>query len=285
MGSAFSRVTVAMPELARGFRHPVCNRMALRRIAVVMKALLSALIVAILTLQAMAQDEQPSPPSAAIPLPRERPEPAPPAPAPLAPDADPTAAPAEPPAERVYQTACPALLDGQIEARALPPIAEGACVARSPLSVTSVAANGRFVPFSGDAILTCGMAAAVADWVAAIDGYLQARENTGLAAIITGTSYACRNRNNAEDGFLSEHGFANALDVIGFVLEDGRTLSLPEGWSPPLSPAGRLLRFAHDQACTNFTTTLGPESNAAHADHLHVDLGCHGARCTARLCE
>ena len=30
---------------------------------------------------------------------------------------------------------------------------------------------------------------------------------------------------------------------------------------------------------------LGPEANALHRDHLHLDLGCHGARCVARLCE
>jgi hypothetical protein len=84
---------------------------------------------------------------------------------------------------------------------------------------------------------------------------------------------------------VSEHGFANALDVVGFSLQDGRTMALPDGWSEPLAPAGRLLRFAHGAGCAHFTTTLGPEANALHADHLHLDLGCHGQRCLARLCE
>jgi hypothetical protein len=47
----------------------------------------------------------------------------------------------------------------------------------------------------------------------------------------------------------------------------------------------RIIRFAHDAACTHFTTVLGPEANELHRDHLHIDLGCHGQRCVARLCE
>ena len=88
-----------------------------------------------------------------------------------------------------------------------------------------------------------------------------------------------------EGADVSEHGFANALDVIGFRLADGCAVTLSDDWTDPLASAGRLLRFAHDAGCANFTTTLGLEANALHADHLHLDLGCHGKTCTARLCE
>ena len=84
---------------------------------------------------------------------------------------------------------------------------------------------------------------------------------------------------------LSFHAFADALDVVGFKLEDGRFVTVEQGWSDALSSEGRLLRFAHDAACAHFTTVLGPEANALHRDHLHVDLGCHGKTCTARICE
>jgi hypothetical protein len=186
---------------------------------------------------------------------------------------------------RVYQAACPAVLSGSIEASMLEPIVEGACGERSPLSVTAVLVHGRMVPLSSAAILTCGMASLLPAWLEAIDGYLMSREDTRLTRVVVGTSYYCRNRNNAARADVSEHGFANALDVTGFELEDGRTISLPDGWIDPMSPAGRLLRFAHGAACALFTTTLGPEANALHADHLHLDLGCHGGACAARLCE
>ena len=191
----------------------------------------------------------------------------------------------EPARARVYQTACPAVLKRMVEARMLPPLAEDQCGARSPLAVTGLLVNGRMVPVSSEVVLSCAMASLLPEWAADVDGYLAARENTGLARVLVGTSYSCRNRNNADEGALSEHSFANAIDVIGFELEDGRSMQLPDGWTPPGSPAGRLLRFAHEAACARFTTALGPEANADHSDHLHLDLGCHGAQCTARICQ
>lgn len=229
-----------------------------------------------------------------VPLPRERPDESGTAPAaPDEPAAEPESPPpaaadadvAEPEPPRVYRAACPAVLTGEVEARLLDPIEDDTCGERSPLAVTGVRANGRMVPLSTEATLTCPMASQLPGWASAIDGYLEARENTRLARIVVGTSYACRPRNNVSGADVSEHGFANALDVVGFELEDGRTMSLPGGWTDPLAPAGRLLRFAHDAACASFTTTLGPEANALHEDHLHIDLGCHGQSCTARLCE
>lgn len=191
--------------------------------------------------------------------------------------------PAAPP--RVYQSACPAMLSGLVEAKALPPIAEAQCGTQSPLALTGVMANGRMVPVSGGVTTSCNMATAMPAWIAAVDSYVFAKENTRIAEVLVGTSYMCRNVNNASAGNLSFHAFADALDVTGFKLDDGRTVTVEGGWSDALSNEGRLLRFAHDSACASFTTTLGPEANALHQDHLHVDLGCHGKTCTARLCE
>ncbi len=192
--------------------------------------------------------------------------------------------PAGPP--RIYQTACPAVLAGRVEAKTLPPLrAGGQCGERSPLAVTGVLANGRMVPVSGGVETDCGMASALPEWIGAIDSYVLAREDTRIAEVLVGTSYMCRNVDSATGGNLSFHGLADALDVVGFRLEDGRTVTVEAGWGDALSPEGRLLRFAHGAACANFTTVLGPEANADHRDHLHVDLGCHGRTCTARLCE
>ncbi len=210
---------------------------------------------------------------ASVPLPRPRPAetPVPEIPA--------------PPSPRTHQAACPAVLAGAVVARLLEPIEDGFCESRSPLAVSAVLANGRLVPLSSEAVLGCGMASLLPDWVAAVDGYLASREQTRLARLLVGTSYACRPRNNRAGAELSEHGFANALDVVGFELEDGRVFSLPGGWQMPDSSAGRVLRFAHGAACSRFTTTLGPEANVLHADHLHLDVGCHGESCAARLCQ
>jgi hypothetical protein len=211
----------------------------------------------------------------AFPLPRPRPEPK------IAQEDEPAEEKQEPVEPKIYQTACPAVVQGEVQATQLPPISENQCVARSPLALTGVMVNGRMVEVIGGVVADCSVATVLPQWAAAIDGYLQSRSNTQLTAINVGTSYFCRRVNNAAHGNISEHGFGNALDITGFAFEDGRTVAVETGWSDALSEDGRLLRFA----CSLFTTTLGPEANALHHDHFHVDMGCHGGRCTARLCE
>ncbi len=177
------------------------------------------------------------------------------------------------------------MLQGRVAAVMLPPIDEGQCREQSPLSVTGLLVNGRMLELSSPITTTCEMAEAMPGWAEAIDGYVDSRLDTRLASILTGTGYQCRGVNGSEEGRLSEHGLANAVDVAGFTLEDGRTVLVESGWPAAGKDEGRLLRFAHDAACSVFTTTLGPEANADHHDHLHLDMGCHGERCTARLCE
>jgi hypothetical protein len=231
----------------------------------------------------------------AVPLPRERPDAAAPTPAVPAADAPaspderapaPTAIVVEPAAPpRDYQVACPAVMNGEVTAKALPPIHEGQCGLQSPLSLEAVMANGRSIPINAPVTTDCGMATALPGWVADVDSWLKAKENTEIESLIIGTNYACRNVNNAEAGNLSFHAFGDALDVSGFTLADGRTITVEPAWLGTEEQGSRIIRFAHDAACTHFTTVLGPEANALHHDHLHVDLGCHGERCVARLCE
>lgn len=191
--------------------------------------------------------------------------------------------PSAPP--RDYQVACPAVLNGEVTASTLPPIHENMCGLQSPLSLEAVMANGRSVPLNAPVTTDCVMATALPGWIADIDRWLMATEDTQIKTVNVGTNYACRNVNNAKSGDLSFHAFGDALDVIGFTLEDGRTISVETAWPGTVEQGSRIIRFAHDAACTRFTTVLGPEANELHRDHLHIDLGCHGQRCTARLCE
>lgn len=194
-------------------------------------------------------------------------------------------APAEPEPERVYQVACPAIISGLVEAELAPPLSEGVCGEQSPLTVTAVMSRGRMVPLSSPITTNCQLASQLPGWVEAVDGYAQSVLESPLAGVTTGTSYMCRPRVSTESQFTSEHGFANAVDVVGFTLEDGRTIGVTENWAPAEEPAGRLLRLAHDAACGSFMTVLGPEANSEHHDHLHLDMGCHGQSCLARICQ
>ena len=97
-------------------------------------------------------------------------------------------------------------------------------------------------------------------------------------------TYACRPMNGVSGNKLSEHGHANALDISGFHLADGRLLTVKSGWQ---GGAGEreFLRTVHRGACGLFTTVLGPNSNSYHADHFHLDLARHGKDGNHRVCE
>ena len=124
-------------------------------------------------------------------------------------------------------------------------------------------------------VMTCGQALTYAAW----DRYgLQpaARELLGepLASVDHMGTYACRNIYGAADGPRSEHAFANALDVGGFTTAGGRKLRVL-GQFDGEDRRGAFLRRSRDTACRWFRTTLSPDYNAAHRDHLHLDSGSY----------
>ena len=82
----------------------------------------------------------------------------------------------------------------------------------------------------------------------------------------------CACRSIAGGQRRSQHASANALDIAGFRLQDGRRISVLRDW-PGEGEAARFLRLVHEGACASFNVTLGPQYNAAHRDHLHVDMG------------
>jgi len=105
-----------------------------------------------------------------------------------------------------------------------------------------------------------------------------------LADIKAG-SYSCRPRNNQRGAKLSEHSFGNALDVMGFILADGREISVVKGWKAADPVEQEFLREAFVGACRYFTTVLGPGSDAFHYDHFHIDLARHDPRGERRICK
>ncbi|WP_434767848.1 extensin-like domain-containing protein [Pseudomonas triticicola] len=85
-------------------------------------------------------------------------------------------------------------------------------------------------------------------------------------------SFACRNVYNRENGALSRHASADALDIAGFRLADGRTISVLKDW-PKQNQDAEFLRQLRDGACESFSVVLSPDYNAAHRNHFHVDVG------------
>lgn len=88
-------------------------------------------------------------------------------------------------------------------------------------------------------------------------------------------SFACRNIYNRADGRRSQHASANALDIAGFRLADGRSISVLKDW-PGEGEKARFLRQVRDGACNDFNVVLSPDYNAAHHNHFHLDMGRWG---------
>jgi hypothetical protein len=85
-------------------------------------------------------------------------------------------------------------------------------------------------------------------------------------------SFACRNVYGRENGRRSQHATANALDIAGFRLADGRSINVLKDW-PKDNQDARFLRQVRDGACDMFSGVLSPDYNAAHRDHFHLDVG------------
>jgi hypothetical protein len=129
------------------------------------------------------------------------------------------------------------------------------------------------IAYGGGFAATCPLAVALALFERhALQPTAEAAFGQSVVAIDHYGTFACRNVNNAEGGPRSEHAAANAIDMAGFRLRDGRRISVGADWDED-GDKGRFLRALHRASCGIFGAVLGPRYNAAHRDHFHLDLG------------
>ena len=193
----------------------------------------------------------------------------PPPPRPYLPDTDTTkqavASPQPAPALQPDQMVCrDPRLRGTPKQTVVGPIA--GCVIVEPVSVTEIAG----IKLSAPATLGCRTARSFANWVTGVASPA-AKQILGrrLQSITIYGSYACRTRNNRPGARLSEHAVGRAVDVAGVTLGDGRKVSVLKHWGK--GREGRFLRRIWQEACSTFTTVIGPEGDRFHRDHLHLD--------------
>jgi hypothetical protein len=161
----------------------------------------------------------------------------------------------------------------------LPAISQGECGAPHPLRVSSLSGS---LQISSPATVVCPVAEALARWShEVVVAEAQRHLETEPSRIAIGTSYECRSRNRQEGAMLSEHAFANAVDISGFEFRNRKAVQI--GDHAAETPEALFQAAIRTQACAYFTTVLGPGSDAAHATHLHLDL--RGRRGNHRLCQ
>jgi hypothetical protein len=158
-----------------------------------------------------------------------------------------------------------------LQGRRLPRItsATTGCGIDDPVSLTHV--HG--IRLSPPATLHCDAARATGRWVRDVVQPAVGRTGGGVVEIRLGSHYACRTRNNQRGARMSEHGRGRAIDIMGFRLANGESVTVLRdyhrgGWAS-------IMRRMRSGACGLFTTTLGPGSDRFHADHFHFDVAAH----------
>lgn len=126
--------------------------------------------------------------------------------------------------------------------------------------------------------VTCQLASSLQGWARfGVDRAAQQIMGSPLAKIETMGSYNCRNV--AGTGRRSAHATANAIDISGFLLADGRRIIVLRDWKDSDPQTRAFLRTVRESACKRFGTVLSPDYNAAHRDHLHLEVGSSRPLC------
>lgn len=172
---------------------------------------------------------------------------------------------------------CRALLTrAGVRYAALPPLRTGRCGYDD--AVRFAPGGSRRIAYAPAGVgVACPVAAGLAMWEwNVVQPAAERLFGRRVASIEHYGSYNCRRLYARSAGDYSEHASADAIDVAGFRLTDGTRIGVLRDWRGSGAKAA-FLRAVRDGACDLFATTLSPDYNAAHRDHLHLDQADRGA--------
>ncbi len=142
------------------------------------------------------------------------------------------------------------------------------CGAKDAVRVREIAG----VRLSQASLMTCNTARALKTWINREVETAFGRGNK-VVSLRVAAHYACRTRNNRPGAKISEHGKGRAIDISGFTLASGETVTVLRGWQN--RKTRKKLKKIWRAACGPFGTVLGPEADRYHKDHFHLDVARH----------
>ena len=147
------------------------------------------------------------------------------------------------------------------------------CEAPGGISIRRGAAGIRYQP---PARVNCAFGLRLVKFESIVQEEAKRILGSRVRAIVQLGTYNCR-KMAAYPDLVSEHSFANAIDVAVFVLANGRRVVVEHDWVPPAQPARtpagtflrRLTRRLYDEQV--FSVVLTPAYDRHHRNHLHLD--------------
>lgn len=126
---------------------------------------------------------------------------------------------------------CESLLEGiAAEADRLDPLRRGSCGTPKPLRLRRIG-SGAGIAIEPAATTNCAVTARLYQWLETVaQPAAQRAFGSRIVKVRNASSYMCRNRYNDPAQKISEHAFANALDISAFELADGRLIDVKRYW-------------------------------------------------------
>jgi hypothetical protein len=147
----------------------------------------------------------------------------------------------------------------------------GGCSTINAVRLSRVRSDSTDMDLTNLGPVTCALADRFAGWARfGVDRAAREMLGSPLVRIETMGSYSCRNVAGTER--RSAHSTGNAVDVSGFVLGDGRRITVLGNWNAGTAQERAFLKVIESSACKRFGTVLGPGYNAAHQNHLHLEV-------------
>jgi hypothetical protein len=132
------------------------------------------------------------------------------------------------------------------------------------------------IAFEPTPVVTCSMALALARFQTVVQEEATRTFGERVVRITQLGTYSCREM-AAYRGWVSEHSYANAIDVETFVLKSGKRVSVLQGFErgdTTRTRAGAFLRTVSRRAYDEelFSNVLTPFFDELHRNHFHLDL-------------
>ncbi len=125
-------------------------------------------------------------------------------------------------------------------------------------------------------VVSCGMALGLARFEQALNEEAERYLGQKVARVEQGGTYNCRKM--ARYDFVSEHAYANAIDIRSVTLKNGRKITVLASFGKldvaPKRPESLFLRALANRLYDEgtFSVVITPFFDALHRDHIHLDL-------------